>query len=66
MLVGFWNLGANGESETYYFTADGSMVFGKWLQIDRKWYYFYDDGKLAKSTKIDGYEVDENGVRKTK
>ncbi|MEA4969820.1 MAG: X2-like carbohydrate binding domain-containing protein [Candidatus Pelethousia sp.] len=50
----------------YYFTKDGLMVSGKWLQIEGKWYYFYADGALAKSTKVDGYEVDENGVRKTK
>ena len=66
MLVGFWNLGANGESGTYYFTKDGFMVAGKWLQINGKWYYFYADGKLAKNANIDGYEVDANGVRKTK
>ena len=42
------------------------MVSGKWLQIDGKWYYFYADGTLAKNTKIDRYEVDKNGVRKTK
>ncbi|MEL7621950.1 MAG: S-layer homology domain-containing protein [Clostridiales bacterium] len=50
----------------YCFTKDGLMVSGKWLEIDGKWYYFYADGALAKSTKVDGYEVDENGVRKTK
>ncbi|MEA4993054.1 MAG: S-layer homology domain-containing protein [Oscillibacter sp.] len=50
----------------YYFTKDGLMVSGKWLQIDGKWYYFNTDGSLTKSTKVDGYEVDENGVRKTK
>lgn len=49
----------------YYFTADGIMVSGKWLEIDGKWYYFNTDGSLARSTKIDGYEVNENGVRKT-
>ena len=66
MLVGFWDLGANGNNKTYYFTTDGLMVSGKWLEIDGKWYYFYTDGSLARSTKIDGYEVDEKGVRKTK
>ena len=66
MLVGFWDLGANGNNKTYYFNKDGIMVAGKWLQIDGKWYYFNADGSLAKSTKIDGYEVDENGVRKMK
>ncbi|WP_313133515.1 S-layer homology domain-containing protein [Anaerocolumna sp.] len=66
MLVGFWDLGAGGNNKTYYFDTYGNMVSGKWLQIDGKWYYFNADGSLAKSTKIDGYEVDENGVRKTK
>lgn len=58
-----WLTAENGKYH-YYFTADGIMVFGKWLQIDDKWYYFYADGYLAISSKIDGYEVDENGVRK--
>lgn len=51
---------------TYYFTFDGLMASGKWLEIDSKWYYFNADGSLARNAKIDGYEVDENGVRKTK
>lgn len=42
------------------------MGSGGWLEIDGKWYYFCADGALAKNTKIDGYEVDKNGVRKTK
>jgi len=42
------------------------MVSGKWLQVDGKWYYFYTDGSLAKSTKIDGCEIGSDGVRKTK
>lgn len=66
MLVGFWDLGANGNNKIYYFTKDGLMVSGKWLEIDGKWYYFYADGSLARSTKVDGYEVDEKGVRKVK
>lgn len=48
----------------YYFTPNGVMVSGKWLQIEGKWYYFNDDGSLAVNTKVSGYEVDENGVRK--
>ena len=66
MLVGFWDIGANGNNKTYYFTKDGIMTSGKWLEIDGKWYYFYADGSLARSTKIDEYEVDANGVRKIK
>ena len=54
------------ETAKYYFTSDGIMASGKWLEIDGKWYYFNADGSLAKNAKVDGYEVDENGVRKTK
>ncbi len=66
LLVGWWNLGANGNNKRYYFDTYGNMITGKWLQIDGKWYYFYADGTLAVSTEIDEYEVDENGVRKNK
>lgn len=66
MLVGFWDLGAGGNNKTYYFNKNGIMVAGKWLEIYSKWYYLNADGSLAKSTKIDDYEVDANGVRKTK
>lgn len=52
------------DNAKYYFTSDGIMVSGKWLQLNDKWYYFYADGSLAKSTKVDGYDVDENGVKK--
>lgn len=65
LLVGFWDLDTNGSNKRYYFDTYGNMIAGKWLQIDDKWYYFYADGSLAKSTKVDGYEVDENGIRKT-
>lgn len=76
--IGQWQyIGENGKPTTgwltvengkyhYYFTSDGIMVSGKWLQIEGKWYYFYADGALAKSTKVDGYEIDESGVRKSK
>lgn len=38
-----------------------------WVQNDSgQWYYFNADGSLAKSSTINGYEVDENGVRKSK
>ena len=60
-----WLTAENGKYH-YYFTADGIMASGKWLQVDGKWYYFNADGSLAKSTKVGEYEVDENGVRKTK
>lgn len=66
LLTGWWNIGSGDAKQTYYFDTYGNVIFGKWLQIEGKWYYFYADGTLAVSTKIDEYEIDENGVRKTK
>lgn len=66
LLVGWWNIGATGSTKTYYFDTYGNMLSGKWVEIDGKWYYFNSDGSLARSTTVDGHEVDENGVRKTK
>lgn len=60
-----WLVTENGKHH-YCFDKDGIMVSAKWLELDGKWYYFYDDGSLARSTRIGAYEVDENGVRKTK
>ena len=54
------------EGSKYWFDKDGYRASGKWVQIDGKWYYFYSDGKLATNITIDGYEVDENGVRQEK
>ncbi|WP_120197700.1 hypothetical protein [Lacrimispora algidixylanolytica] len=34
------------------------------MEIQGNWYYFNTDGSLAKSTKVDGFEVDEKGIRK--
>ena len=65
-VTGWKDIGASGNAKRYYFDAYGVMIAGKWLEIDGKWYYFYSDGSLARSTKIDGYEVDTDGVRKTK
>ncbi len=65
-LVGWLNIGSDSAKKTYYFTKDSLMVSSKWLQVDGQWYYFNADGSLARNTKIDDHEVDENGVRKTK
>lgn len=66
LLVGWQNMGSGDAQKTYYFDTYGNMASGKWLQIDGKWYYFNADGALARSTTVDGYEVDNKGVRKTK
>ena len=57
---------AKNDAGQYLYYKDGILLAGKWLEIGGKWYYFYADGSLARSTKVDGYEVDENGVRKSK
>lgn len=51
---------------TFYVDIMTGMKTG-WQQIDGKWYYFNPSsdgtqGKMAVSTTIDGYYVDENGV----
>ncbi|WP_300375013.1 N-acetylmuramoyl-L-alanine amidase [Clostridium sp.] len=48
----------------YYFNDFGRMQKG-WQKIEGKEYYFYpESGIMAKSTTIDGREIDENGVAK--
>ena len=63
--TGWKDMKSKESTKRYYFNTYGIMIAGKWLQIDGKWYYFYANGSLAKSTKIGSYEVDENGVRRT-
>ena len=70
---GEWSYYKNGESvkgwlsddqKWYWLDNNGKMFSGGWKQIDGKWYYFYADGSMAISTKVDGYEVGADGVRK--
>ncbi|QIB69061.1 hypothetical protein Ami103574_06840 [Aminipila butyrica] len=63
-IIGWWDIDTDGKNNRYYFDTNGKLILGKWLQIEDKWYYFNTDGSLARSTKIDGHEVDANGVRK--
>ena len=49
------------DGKTYYLTDRGEMVTG-WQKIDDRDYYFYDSGEMARSTVIDGYYVNEDGV----
>jgi uncharacterized repeat protein (TIGR02543 family) len=53
------------EDIKYYFDNYGNRISGKWHQIEGKWYYFNINGSLAVSTTIEGFEVDEDGVRKS-
>ena len=52
------------QGNKYWFDDEGIMVSGKWVHINGKWYYFYENGQLALNTLVDGYEVDADGVRK--
>ncbi len=52
------------EGVKYYFSNNGIMVSGKWLEIEGNWYYFNPDGSLARNTNVDGYDIDDRGVRK--
>ena len=71
---GQWSYYRNGEpvkgwlsdDQKWYWLdkANGMMVAGGWRQIDGKWYYFYADGSMAVSTKVDGYEVGADGARR--
>ena len=52
------------KGDKYYFNDFGRMQKG-WQRIEGKEYYFYpESGIMAKSTIIDGREIDENGVAK--
>lgn len=71
---GEWNYYKNGEPVKGWLSNDqkwywldktsGKMFSGGWKQIEGKWYYFYSDGSMAVSTKVDGYEVGADGARK--
>ncbi|MTK07169.1 MAG: hypothetical protein F8N38_08805 [Hungatella sp.] len=55
---------ARNDGGQYLYYKDGKAFTG-WLDADGKKYYFYADGILAAATRIDGYDVDDNGVMKT-
>ena len=40
---------------------NGSYARNQWIQSNGKWYYVLSNGKMAKNTVIDGYQLNENG-----
>ena len=51
------------DGERFWFDNRGIMISDRWVQIAGNWYYFYDSGRLAVSTVIDGYTIGEDGAR---
>lgn len=50
------------EGKTYFLDSDGAMVEG-WYQIGGEWHYFQPgSGEMARSTHIDGFYVDDDGI----
>ena len=45
----------------YYLNEDGSYARNQWIQSNGKWYFVLSNGKMAKNTVIDGYQLNENG-----
>lgn len=42
--------------------TDGDLWTTGWKKVDGKWYYFYQNGYMAKNTQIDGYQIDSDGI----
>ena len=74
MALGTWQfIDTNGRAVTgwhtdpdgarFWFDHRGNMVSGRWVQIAGNWFYFYESGRLAVSTVIDGYTIGEDGAR---
>lgn len=57
--TGYWT--QFGTSNWYYVDANQNFVVG-WKQIDGKWYYFDNEGKMVKNTTINGYKIGADGV----
>ncbi|OPJ59622.1 immunoglobulin-like domain-containing protein [Clostridium chromiireducens] len=52
-----WKQDSNG-----WWNTEGSSWSVGWKEIDRKWYYFRQDGYMAHDTAIDGYELGSDGA----
>ncbi len=46
-----------------YLDGDGYPLTDEWKKKDNNWYYLDEDGYIARSTMVDEYYVDENGIR---
>lgn len=59
MLTGWQQL----DGKWYYLNEQGDMAVG-WIQTQPgMWYYLYGDGTMAANTNIDGYYLNDSGLR---
>ncbi|MBC2458556.1 DUF4830 domain-containing protein [Clostridium beijerinckii] len=56
-VFAIWNQDNNG-----WWYSEGSEYSIGWKQIDGEWYYFNNNGSMAKNTCINGYTLDSNGI----
>ncbi|SEP83901.1 Putative cell wall binding repeat-containing protein [Lachnospiraceae bacterium NE2001] len=60
---GTWKQDSNG---WWYSYSDGSYAKKKWVQIDKVWYYFKEDGYMSSSEYREGYWIDGSGACSSK
>ncbi|WP_244834230.1 hypothetical protein [Clostridium sp. BJN0001] len=46
----------------YYLDNSGAMKTGWFNDTDGKWYYLYEDGKMASNTSVGNYKLGINGA----
>ena len=62
-VSGTWKQDSTG---WWYSYSDGTYAKKKWVEIDKNYYYFDDNGYMVEKQYRDGYWVDENGIRSSK
>lgn len=50
------------EDNIGWWYSEGNLWATGWRKIDGNWYYFYQNGYMAKDTQINGYKIYSNGV----
>lgn len=57
--AGYWD--TYGTQYWHYIDSNNQRVIG-WKQIDGKWYYFDENGRMVTNTTINGYKIGADGV----
>ena len=64
VILGFTTIKSNAEwkeNNVGWWYSEGNSWATGWREINGKWYYFDQQGYMAKNTVVDGYYVNENG-----